>query len=642
MASRPLRAPRDARAQHPRRFVNPNRVPAVTASFNPMSLLGFADRLGFRRRQIATILGLNLGAAVFEGVGLGMFLPVIEYMNSGGDLVALNENSQLWRSLTSGYESIGIPVTLATLLGIAFIALLCRQGFTYARLIYSARVQYGLTRTIRDEAFRRFVHADLAYHDEVRAGSIVNELTTELARATSSLASAIDFTSKALLSAVYLMIMLTLSPPMTLAVMAIIAIAAWQLRTIQHRTRVAGGELTAANQRLSRFLVERVKAIRLIRLAGTEQPETEAMSLLNEGQRAVSVTILRYRALLTVIFEPVVIAAGFILIGVGYAVIGLSVAAIMLFFVILIRLTPIVNECLLLRQIVGSSLPALDLVDRRMAEMAAAVEHRGGKRRFDGLAQEIRLDDVSFAYASKGGVATALKGISLRIPAARRTALVGPSGGGKSTLVDILARLRPPDAGQVLFDGVPHSEFEVQSLRRNIAYAPQSPLIFDVTPAQHIGYGQLGADRERIVAAARLANADDFIRRLPQGYDTPLGEDGAQLSGGQRQRLDLARALVGGCSILILDEPTSNLDADAETLFRQALENIRQRTNTTIIIIGHRLSTVAGADQIVVLEEGRVTEVGTHQALARSGGWYARAFAKQQVQPSDDLFVPAK
>lgn len=611
----------------------------MTGVLDPALVIGFADRLGFRRRWIAAVLVLNLGAAIFEGIGLGMFLPVLEYMNDAGNLAQLSARSQLWRSLLAAFDTIGLPVTLATLLAIAFVALILRQTFTYVRLVFSAHVQYGLIRSIRDEAFGRFVHADLAYHDTVRAGAVVNELTTELTRATSYFAAIVDLTSKSLLCAVYVAMMLALTLPMTLAVAALIALIAWRLRAIQHRTGVAGARLTDANQRMSGFLVERLRAIRLIRLAGMERPETAAMMALNEGQRSTSITILKYQALLTVLLEPAVVTAGFALIYAGYALLGLSVAAIMLFFMILIRLTPIIKECLLLRQAIGSTFSAVEVVDRRMAEMAAAVEHRGGTRRFTGLTREIRLDGVRFEYSGKGGEAAALKGVSLRIPAGKMIAIVGPSGAGKSTLVDVLARLRPPTAGQILFDGVPHTDFDVRSLRKSIAFVPQSPLIFDVTPAEHIGYGRPGADRESIAAAATLANADEFIRRLPQGYDTPLGEDGARLSGGQRQRLDLARALLGRCPILILDEPTSSLDADAEHLFRQTLDRVRARGDTTIIIIGHRFSTVAGADEIAVLERGRVTEVGAHDTLIKSGGWYARAFAKQRAQPSQNQFV---
>ena len=212
------------------------------------------------------------------------------------------------------------------------------------------------------------------------------------------------------------------------------------------------------------------------------------------------------------------------------------------------------------------------------------------------------------------------------------TALVGPSGAGKSTLIDILPRLRTPQKGEVLFDGVPQSEFSTESLRKAIGFAPQSPQIFNVSPAEHIRYGCPDASMDDIIGAAKGAQADEFIQRLPNGYNTPLGEEAIRLSGGQRQRLDLARALVSQAPVLVLDEPTSNLDADAEGRFRDALEHIRKERQITIIIIGHRLSTIQNADQIVVMQEGRISQVGNHDELISQGGWYARAYDKQKLE----------
>ena len=242
---------------------------------------------------------------------------------------------------------------------------------------------------------------------------------------------------------------------------------------------------------------------------------------------------------------------------------------------------------------------------------------------------EIFVSTIRPAKRAQQAGRLALDRLSLFIPAQRMTALVGPSGAGKSTLIDLLPRLRAVQSGKILFDGVPQDEFDSASLRRAISFAPQMPQIFNVTIAEHIRYGWPEASMDDVRAAARLAQAADFIEALPDGYQTMLGEGGGHFSGGQRQRIDLARAVVRRAPILILDEPTSNLDADAEAAFREALEKVRRETEITILIIGHRLSTVMSANQIAVLEAGRVTETGSHAELLAAGGWYARAFARQ-------------
>ncbi|MEC9455149.1 MAG: ATP-binding cassette domain-containing protein, partial [Pseudomonadota bacterium] len=275
---------------------------------------------------------------------------------------------------------------------------------------------------------------------------------------------------------------------------------------------------------------------------------------------------------------------------------------------------------------------SLAALERRIGSMIDSREAGGGTRHLLVLQKEITLRDVSFTYAEAG--VPVLHDVNLSIPAGKMIALVGPSGSGKSTLIDLLPRLRDPEQGEILFDGVPVTEFELNSLRAAFSYAPQTPQVFNVSAAEHISYGEQQSERERIVAAAKLAGAHDFIAALPQGYDSPVGEDGVRLSGGERQRLDLARSLFAGVPLLILDEPTSNLDANAEIAFRDALQRIRAETDITMIVVGHRLATVAIADLVVVLDDGRVAETGTHTELLARGGWYADAYEKQRIVPS--------
>jgi len=242
------------------------------------------------------------------------------------------------------------------------------------------------------------------------------------------------------------------------------------------------------------------------------------------------------------------------------------------------------------------------------------------------LRGEIELVDLRFAYPSNPD-RPAIDGISLSVPAGASVALVGASGAGKSTLVDLLLRFYEPDAGAILLDGIDARRADPEALRRHFALVPQQPVLFSGSVLENIRYGVPQASEEAVRAAARAAFAEEFIARLPDGYASFVGEGGVRLSGGQRQRIAIARALLRDPAILLLDEATSALDAESERAVQAALE--RAMRGRTTLVIAHRLATVVGADRIVVLERGRVVDVGTHAELVERGGLYARLAAIQ-------------
>lgn len=241
---------------------------------------------------------------------------------------------------------------------------------------------------------------------------------------------------------------------------------------------------------------------------------------------------------------------------------------------------------------------------------------------------EIRFDHVSFSYREDE---TVLNDLDVVFPSGKMTALVGASGGGKSTVLNLIMRLYDPDKGRVLFDGEDIKHATLHSLREKIAYVSQDTFLFDGSVMHNIRMGRQGATDEEVIAAAKAANAHAFIKALPEGYDTPVGENGLLLSGGQRQRLSIARAMLRNSQILLLDEATSALDAESESLFRDALENLQE--GRTTIAIAHRLSTVHRAHKIIVMDAGRVVEQGTHaELLALPGGTY-RKLHEYQLLP---------
>jgi len=582
---------------------------------------------GLTNRSILLLIGMSLLATATEMFGVGIFLPIFQFVRMQGDVTALVAESSVWRYLVDGFEWIGYPVSLVLLLLLSFSFFLARQVFTYLRLVYHSALSQRLIQRIRLRMFDRYLDSDSSFHDSLPTGNLVNAMTTEVNQAVLGIMAPIEMAVYLIMASGYLLILSALSWEMTLASFFVLLLASQVPKVWIRMSAHTGRRLANANTVMSSFLVGRLKSPRLVRLAGTEIAEKEEFNGLTLSQRkhAVFGSILQART--EVVMEPIVIGLSLIFLYFSYTVLQMQIEIIGLYLVVALRLMPVVKAIISQWQRIQRLSGSIEVIQNRLQLMEQSKELDTGSRMFSQF-RTLRFDDVSYRYPA--GQSNALDGVTLEFEFGKITALVGPSGSGKSTLIDLLPRLRVPQAGSIYVDHHPIGEYTLSSLRQAIAYAPQSPQIFDGSVSNHIRYGKYDATDEEIREAAKLAGADKFIGQLPDGYDTLLGEDAVNLSGGERQRLDLARALVRNASILILDEPTSNLDAESEEAFRQALRRIRNETETTIIIVAHRLASVVDADQIVVLNQGRVDAIGNHVELISQDGWYLDSWVLQE------------
>ena len=579
-------------------------------------------------RVAIVAIALKFIGLIFEGAGFAMLLPIMEYIGSGYDLEALQQKSQLWAKVVPYVTEVGIPINLMSMFIVCFVCILLRQIFQFLQTAYEIRKRLNLNRHMQVLGFERAIKARIGYHDQSLSGDFINDMNVELVTATSSIFGVIVILGVFLHLMVYAGAMVMISMWLSLSLAIISVVLFLLMKRLMSRSRDISHKITRTNQNIMSFLVERMHLVRMVRLSGTEENEIENMRrkarTLNDDIQMSQLI----NASIPAIFEPLAFLAIFSLILVGIYQLGMEIELVLMFTAAAMRALPLLRQLSMnyqgLLKMSGSIITIID----RMRELAREREFSGGKNSFTGLKRDIRFEHVTFDYGL-GADSPALKDISLEIPAGKITALVGPSGSGKSTLIDLLPVLRRPREGKILFDGVSAEDFTVKSLRAGIAFVPQSPQVFNESAREHILYGNPNASEGEVREMASMAGAVDFIEAMSEGYDTLLGEGGVCLSGGERQRLDLARALVRKGSVLILDEPASGLDADAEEKFRLALFRIRKETGMTVILIAHGFSTVVDADQIIVLKQGKVVDSGTHDSLMREEGWYAQAFNKQ-------------
>ncbi|MCA0267875.1 MAG: ATP-binding cassette domain-containing protein [Bacteroidetes bacterium] len=492
---------------------------------------------------------------------------------------------------------------------------------------------------LRQRLYRHLVNLDLGFFSEQRTGDLTSRLTNDVASVRSAVTSAlVELVVQTVTLVGSVALMVSLNPRLSVAVFAVVPLAALLARFAGGRVRKLSRQVQDALAGATAVAEEALVAIRVVKAFGRETYEADRYT--GETERVFG--IARHALVLTNAFWTLV-GLVFLLALVSIFWFGgrevlagrLTAGALVAFIFYAFNIARGVGGLSRLYTTFASASGASGRLFELLDTEPAVQDAPGAPMLAAPVYGAVTFGDVTFAYDDERKV---LDGVTFAAQPGETVALVGPSGAGKSTLLALLPRFYDVDAGTITVDGFDVRSVTQHSLRAAMATVAQDVQLFATTVRENIRYGRLDATDAEVEEAARLANADVFIRALPGGYDAEVGERGVRLSGGERQRLAIARALLRDAPILLLDEATSALDATSERLVQDALDRLMQ--GRTTFVVAHRLATVVRANRIVVLDHGRIVETGTHAELVAQGGLYAELAALQFHTPSADLGLP--
>ncbi len=563
------------------------------------SMIGFL--MPYRWRVLGALIALIFTASVTLSMGQGLRLLIDQGF---GEAAA-----------TGLDEAIGIFMAMVVLLAIG----------TFARFYLVSWIGERVSADLRRAVYSHVIELHPGFFETNLSGEIQSRITTDTTLLQTVIGSSVSMALRNVLIFIGGIVLLFITNPkltgivllsVPLVIMPIIFFGRHVRtlsRTSQDKVAVFGG-----------FVGESLKNIKIVQAFNHQQRDRETFTDQVEVAFEIAVKRITYRAWLTAIVITLVFAAmGYMVWVGGHDVIAGRISAgelaAFIFYAMMVALSVgVISEVYSdLQRAAGAAERLLELMTAENLIQAPALPQTLPAR----VIGNVEFDDISFFYPSRPDSA-AIDHFSLKLPAGSSLALVGSSGAGKSTIVDLLLRFYDVQKGQIRLDGVDICELAPQELRRHIAIVPQQPTLFSGTIIENIRFGRPDASDDDVRAAAGAAYADEFIQKLPHGYDSFVGESGVRLSGGQRQRIAIARAVLKNPSILLLDEATSALDAESEYKVQQALEHLMK--DRTSIVVAHRLATVVNVDKIAVLDHGQLVDTGSHQQLLASSSLYAR------------------
>ena len=541
-----------------------------------------------------------------EGAGLALLLPTLE--TAGLDLHNQGQAGHLARLIWSGFAAVGAHPGFLELLVLYVLIIGLRTILERNRSVSVWIVQQNFEDNLRRRLYRAIAGADWLFITRSRIADFTHALTAELSRVAECVSSWTMVAGDLVLGTIYLAVAFVLSPSITLMVLAAGTLLAFAMRGRTRHIEHRGAELARITNLLYAATDEHLQSLKTARAYGAIDRNYAIFADISGRIAATNVATAREQVAVGGWFEIGAAAILVPLLYVSVRVVKVPPAELLLLLLMYMRVMPRIQSIHSYYRNFINALPSFHNVMALEARCLAAAEPPPAAVAPPVFRDEIRLEDLSFSYNRDG--APALSGINLAIAAGRITAIVGPSGAGKSTVADLVMGLFPPDSGRIAIDGEPLTPGTARAWRERIGYVANETALFHLSVRENLLWADPGASESQLLDALRMAAADDFVRALPQGLDTIVGERGAMLSQGERQRIALARALLRRPALLILDEATNSLDYDNEARVLGAIEALRGEV--TVLMIAHRLSAIRWADLIYVIEDGVVAE---------SGGW---------------------
>ena len=523
-----------------------------------------------------------------------------------------------WVESFVGTDKIAIlKFACVAVLGIAVLDAVCTYTEKYLTTSVGQWISYDLRLTI----YAHIQRLSLAFHDQKRTGDLISRVTNDIDAIQSFITSALLGVLINVITLVGMIgVMFYLNWRFTLVALSVAPALFVVVFVYTRRIKKASRAVRKKEGNIASTVEEVLSSMRVVKAFAREDYEVKRLQQESIEQVDVALRARGLKAKLTPIVDVIVAIGTCLVLWVGGKLVlssALSAGSLVIFVLYLSKMYKPMQELSKMTDTYTKAAVGYERV-QEILQTEGDVQDTRGARKAPKFKGEIKFENVSFGYSDEQCI---LKDVNLEIHPGQVAALVGPTGAGKTSVVSLISRFYEPNSGVVKIDGTDIRQFKQKSLRDQISFVLQDTMLFYAPVWQNIAYGKPKASREEIVKAAELANAAEFIDKLPDGYDTVLGERGMTLSGGQRQRIAIARAVIRDTPILLLDEPSSGLDAASEKLVFEALERLMK--NRTTIVIAHRLSTIRNADVIFVVQDGGIAEQGSHDELMKKGGVYA-------------------
>lgn len=601
--------------------------------------------IGYARpywKQIAGSILCTIFYSIFSGASIYLFIPLLDILfhpekatggiAAGSFKIPFGLDKALGGLKDSFFRLVFGGSTLDSLFRICVIiviAFLLKNLFGYFQSFFMNYAEEGVIKNLRNELYRHLHNLPLGYFTNERTGKLISRITSDVNILNGGISACfVTMIREPLLILVYLGMALALSWQLTIISLVVFPFALTIISAIALRLHKERGVSQDRLADITSILLESISGVKVVKAFGMEDFEKKKFN--RETQRYFNslIKLARIRDLATPATELLSVMAGAFIIWYGGRQIllegNLNASAFLTFLFIIFQIMPPIKE--------------LTSVNNRIQEASAAgnrifevldtqpsIRNAPNPKILDRFSSSVEFRSVSFRYNGSGEV---LRDVSMRITKGEVVAIVGPSGSGKTTLVDLIPRFYDVASGAIFVDGIDLRDLDVQSLRDKIGIVTQETILFNDSVRNNIAYGLENHPLEKIIEAAKAANAHDFIMALPKQYDNVVGERGVKLSGGERQRISLARAILKNPPILILDEATSALDTESEILVQEAIDHLM--AGRTSIVIAHRLSTIQHSDRIIVLDEGRIVEAGRHaELIANPTGLYKKLYDLQ-------------